>query len=66
MSVSVSTASTTRTLGEAGCPVAAEGAAGDMLEFAYIDTTKAFGHYYELIYLKGEGRTRFFGPVPHN
>lgn len=50
----------------AGCPVAAEGSAGDMLDFAYIDTSRTLGHYYELIHLKGEGRTQFFRPVPHN
>jgi len=55
-----------RQLAEAGCPVATEGAAGNVLQYAYIDTTKALGHYYELIYLKGEGKTLFFAPVPHN
>ena len=55
-----------RQLGKAGYPLAAEGAAGDLLEYAYVDTTAAFGHYYELIYLKGEGRTLFFAPVPRN
>ena len=59
-------AAITRTLGDAGSPVAAEGSAGDVLEFAYIDTTDALGHYYELIYLKGEGKTQFFAPVPMN
>lgn len=51
---------------KAGSPIATEGAAGDLLEFAYLDTTAALGHYYELIYLKGEGKTLFFAPVPHN
>lgn len=55
-----------RRLTEAGFPIATEGAAGDMLEYAYIDTNAAFGHYYELIYLKGEGRTQFFAQVPYN
>ena len=50
----------------AGCLVASEGSSGDLLEFAYIDTTQAFGHFYELVYLKGEGRTLFFAPVPVN
>lgn len=50
----------------AGCPVAAEGSAGDMLDFAYIDTSRTLGHFYELIHLKGEGRTQFFGQVPRN
>lgn len=59
-------AATKRELVEAGSPLAIEGAVGDILEYAYLDTTAAFGHYYELIYLKGEGRTQFFAPVPRN
>jgi hypothetical protein len=55
-----------QTLIDSGSPVAAEGSAGDMLDYAYLDTTRALGHYYELIHLKGEGKTRFFASVPHN
>ncbi|MCK9542846.1 MAG: VOC family protein [Novosphingobium sp.] len=55
-----------RQLAHAGCPVATEGSAGDMLQYAYIDTTREFGHFYELIYLKGEGKELFFAPVPRN
>lgn len=51
---------------QAGCPIATEGSAGDMLDFAYVDTTASFGHYCELIYLKGEGKTQFFADVPYN
>lgn len=50
----------------AGYPVAAEGSFGDVLQFLYMDTTRTLGHYYELIYLKGEGKTQFFAPVPMN
>ena len=51
---------------KSGSPIAIEGKSGDMLEFAYIDTTQALGHYYELIYLKGEGKDLFFADVPMN
>lgn len=53
-------------LGRAGCPVAGQGSVGETLRYAYVDATKALGHYYELVLLKGEGRTQFFAPVPRN
>ncbi|NLR72812.1 VOC family protein [Novosphingobium sp. ERN07] len=53
-------------LGAGGCPVSTEGTAGDALRYAYIDTTRALGHYYELILLKGEGGKAYFAPVPQN
>ena len=55
-----------RQLADADCPIAIEGAAGDVLEYAYIDTPRAFGHYVELIHLKGAGKTQFFAQVPYN
>ena len=48
-----------------GYPVATEGSFGDSLDFAYLDTTADFGHYYELIWLKAGGEA-FFDRIPLN
>ena len=48
-----------------GHPIVAEGSFGDVLDFAYADTTSALGHFYELIHLKSQGKA-FFDRIPVN
>lgn len=52
-------------LADHGYPMATEGSFGDILDFAYADTTADFGHYHELIWLKAEGDA-FFRRIPVN
>lgn len=54
-----------RRLADSGLPIVADGSFGDVLEYAYADTTAELGHYYELIRLKAEGDS-FFGRIPVN
>lgn len=55
----------TQQLVKNGHPIVAEGSFGDVLDFAYADTTVQLGHYYEIIRLKAEGNS-FFGRIPIN
>ena len=48
-----------------GQPIVSEGSFGDVLDFAYADTTRELGHFYELIHLKAEGKS-FFDRIPVN
>ena len=48
-----------------GYPKVYGGDFGGRLDFAYLDTRAALGHYYELFDLKPEGRA-FFDTVPRN
>ena len=48
-----------------GYPSVYSGSFGARLDFAYIDTRAAVGHYYEIFDLKPEGRA-FFDAVPRN
>jgi len=48
-----------------GQPIVSEGSFGDVLDFAYADTTLEMGHFYELIHLKAEGKS-FFDRIPVN
>lgn len=48
-----------------GCPIVVDGSFGEVLDFAYADTTAELGHYYEIIRLKAEGDS-FFGRIPVN
>lgn len=48
-----------------GFPIVAGGSFGDVLDFAYADTTAELGHYYEIIRLKAQGDS-FFGRIPVN
>lgn len=54
-----------RQLADNGSPIVVEGSFGDVLDYAYADTTAELGHYYEIIRLKSEGEA-FFGRVPVN
>lgn len=51
---------------EQGFPIVAEAELGDVLKAAYMDTTKALGHFYELIYLPDGESSQFFADVPVN
>lgn len=48
-----------------GSPIVAEGTFGEMLDFAYADTTAQLGHYYELIRLRSGGK-QFLDATPVN
>jgi len=48
-----------------GHPIVMEGSFGDLLDFAYADTTAELGHYCEFIRPSAEGRA-FFDQVPVN
>lgn len=48
-----------------GLPIVVDGSFGEVLDFAYADTTGELGHYYEIIRLKSEGDS-FFGRIPVN
>jgi catechol 2,3-dioxygenase-like lactoylglutathione lyase family enzyme len=48
-----------------GFPIVAGGSFGEVLDFAYADTTAELGHYYEIIRLKAQGDS-FFGRIPVN
>ena len=51
---------------EQGFPIVAEAELGEVLKAAYMDTTKALGHFYELIYLPDGESSQFFADVPVN
>ncbi|WP_397589376.1 VOC family protein [Sphingorhabdus sp.] len=51
---------------EQGFPIVAEAELGNVLKAAYMDTTKALGHFYELIYLPDGESSQFFADVPFN
>ena len=53
-------------LAAAGFPVVIESTVEGALMAAQIDTTRALGHYYELIHLVGGLENPFFAPVPKN
>ena len=46
-------------------PIVSEGSFGEVLDYAYSDTTAVLGHYYELIRPKSEIAS-FFGRIPVN
>ncbi len=48
-----------------GHSIVAEGSFGNVLDFAYADTTALLGHYYEIIWLKEQGND-FFNRIPVN
>lgn len=48
-----------------GFPIVVDGSFGEVLDFAYADTTAELGHYYEIIRLKSQGDS-FFGRIPVN
>lgn len=48
-----------------GFPIVAEGSFGNVLDYAYADTTAELGHYYEMMFLKAEGEG-FFEQIPNN
>lgn len=48
-----------------GNAIVSEGSFGDVLDFAYADTTAKLGHFYELIQLKAQGKS-FFDRMPVN
>jgi Glyoxalase/Bleomycin resistance protein/Dioxygenase superfamily len=54
-----------RMLADSGFPIVVDGSFGEVLDYAYADTTAELGHYYEMIRLKAEGDT-FFGRIPVN
>ncbi len=48
-----------------GFPIVVDGSFGEVLDYAYADTTAELGHYYEIIRLKEQGQS-FFGRIPVN
>lgn len=54
-----------RQLADSGFPIVVDGSFGEVLDYAYADTTSELGHYYELIRLKSDGDS-FFGRIPVN
>lgn len=54
-----------RMLAQSGFPIVVDGSFGEVLDYAYADTTAELGHYYEMIRLKSEGDS-FFGRIPVN
>jgi hypothetical protein len=54
-----------RMLADSGFPIVVDGSFGEVLDYAYADTTAEQGHYSEMIHLKSEG-TNFFGRIPIN
>ena len=54
-----------RQLAASGFPIVVDGSFGEVLDYAYADTTAELGHYYEMIRLKEQGQS-FFGRIPVN